>query len=79
MKRFFILLLALSVCFCATACAADYQKYSNTYLGVFDTEITVIGYAQSQQAFDQAFAKYGPNATVLAMPFGGATLPMSNQ
>ena len=31
----------------------------------------------AQQAFDQAFAKYGPDATVLAMPFGGATLPMS--
>ena len=27
--------------------------------------------------FDAAFAKYGPDATVLAMPFGGATLPMS--
>jgi len=33
----------------------------------------------AQKAFDEAFAKYGPDATVLAMPFGGATLPMSNE
>ncbi len=30
----------------------------------------------AQTAFDQAMAKYGPDATVIAMPFGGATLPM---
>ena len=29
-----------------------------------------------QAAFDQAVAKYGEDATVLAMPFGGATLPI---
>ena len=29
----------------------------------------------AQQAFDEAFRKYGPDAAVLAMPFGGATLP----
>ena len=31
----------------------------------------------AQQAFDQAMEKYGESATVLAMPFGGATLPMA--
>lgn len=31
----------------------------------------------AQKAFDDAMAKYGPNATVIAMPFGGATLPMA--
>lgn len=31
----------------------------------------------AQAAFDQAMAKYGPQATVIAMPFGGATLPMA--
>ncbi len=31
----------------------------------------------AQEAFDIAFAKYGENATVLAMPFGGATLPIA--
>ena len=30
----------------------------------------------AQKAFDEAFCKYGPEATVLAMPFGGATLPV---
>ena len=30
----------------------------------------------AQEAFDIAFAKYGENATVIAMPFGGATLPI---
>ena len=31
----------------------------------------------AQKALDDAFEKYGPNATVIAMPFGGATLPMA--
>ncbi len=31
----------------------------------------------AQAAFDQAMAKYGPDATVIAMPFGGATLPIA--
>ena len=30
----------------------------------------------AQTAFDAAMARYGENATVIAMPFGGATLPM---
>ena len=29
----------------------------------------------AQQAFDEAFARLGPDATVLAMPWAGATLP----
>jgi len=32
----------------------------------------------AQEALDAAFQKYGPDATVIAMPFGGATLPMCN-
>ena len=31
----------------------------------------------AQAALDAAFAKYGSNATVIAMPYGGATLPIS--
>ena len=31
----------------------------------------------AQKAFDEAFAKYGPDAKVIAMPFGGATLPIA--
>ena len=30
----------------------------------------------AQEALDAAFAKYGPDATVIAMPYCGATLPM---
>jgi len=30
----------------------------------------------AQEALDKALEKYGDNATVIAMPFGGATLPM---
>lgn len=33
----------------------------------------------AQTAFDQAMARYGENATVIAMPFGGATLPLPPQ
>ena len=32
----------------------------------------------AQAALDDAFGRYGPDATVLAMPFGGATLPVVN-
>lgn len=32
--------------------------------------------SSAQKAFDEAFEKYGNDATVIAMPFGGATLPM---
>ena len=31
----------------------------------------------AQKALDEAVQKYGPDATVIAMPFGGATLPMA--
>ena len=30
----------------------------------------------AQVAFDEAMERYGGDATVIAMPFGGATLPM---
>lgn len=33
----------------------------------------------AQKALDEAVAKYGPKATILAMPFGGATLPMAQK
>jgi len=31
----------------------------------------------AQKAFDEAMERYGENATVIAMPFGGATLPIA--
>lgn len=33
-------------------------------------------YSSAQAAFDDAIKKYGPNAAVIAMPYGGATLPV---
>ena len=53
MKRFFIILMALVLCFSVTACTPETQKYSKTFLGVFDTEITLIGYTSSQQKYDK--------------------------
>ena len=39
------------------------------------TEAFLTPKASAQQALDDAFEKLGPNATVLAMPYGGSTLP----
>ncbi|MBQ1675049.1 MAG: nickel-dependent lactate racemase [Oscillospiraceae bacterium] len=33
----------------------------------------------AQRAFDEAMERYGADATVIAMPFGGATLPMPEE
>lgn len=33
----------------------------------------------AQAAFDDAIKKYGPDATVIAMPFGGSTLPIEEK
>ena len=33
-------------------------------------------FASAQAALDAAYAKLGPDATVLAMPYGGSTLPV---
>lgn len=65
MKSRNAVLLVLFALVCAAAvtaaCAAapgdggvSYTKYSTVRLNVFDTEITLIGYVQSQEAFDQA-------------------------
>ena len=32
----------------------------------------------AQAALDEALRRYGPDAAVLAMPFGGATLPVAD-
>lgn len=41
----------------------------------FVKSIFLVPRASAQEALDAAFAKLGPDATVLAMPFGGSTLP----
>lgn len=54
MKRFVALcaaLVLLAVCFPA---AAEPQKYSRSMLGIFDTEIILMGYCESQSDFDRA-------------------------
>ena len=56
--RFLCLLLAL--CLLCTGCAAGekkLEKYSASFYDAFDTVITIMGYAESQEAFDAA---YGP-------------------
>jgi nickel-dependent lactate racemase len=33
-------------------------------------------YDDTQKAFDDAFAKFGPDASVIVMPYGGSTWPL---
>ena len=48
-----------------------YRQFIDT---IFDYEAKE---TTDKVAIDKAMEKYGPNATVLAMPFGGATLPIA--
>ena len=41
--------------------------------------IFLVPQPDAQTAFDAAMARYGEQATVIAMPFGGATLPMAEE
>lgn len=43
----------------------------------FVRQIFLIPQPTAQEAFDQAMRRYGPEATVVAMPYGGATLPIA--
>ena len=45
----------------------------------FVRSIFLTPFSTAQEAFDCAMKKYGDNATVLAMPFGGATLPIAEK
>ncbi len=42
-------------------------------------KIFLIPQPSAQAAFDEAMERYGPDAAVIAMPFGGATLPIVEQ
>ena len=42
----------------------------------FVRSIFLVPKHSAQEAFDEAMKKYGPDATVIAMPYGGATLPV---
>jgi len=41
--------------------------------------IFMVPQPSAQVAFDQAMERYGADATVIAMPFGGATLPIASE
>ena len=43
----------------------------------FVRRIFLVPRKNAQEAFDEAMKRYGSSATVIAMPFGGATLPLS--
>lgn len=43
----------------------------------FVRSIFLIPQPSAQKAFDEAMERYGPEASVIAMPFGGATLPIA--
>ena len=45
----------------------------------FVRSIFLTPFSTAQEAFDCAMKKYGDNATVLAMPYGGATLPTAEK
>lgn len=57
MKRCIVLLVAVSLCFSMTACAGEpYAKYTMSFFGTFDTFVTIIGFARSQETFDKVTA-----------------------
>ena len=45
----------------------------------FVRSIFLLPMSDAQTALDYAFERLGPDATVLAMPFGGSTLPHVSQ
>ena len=45
----------------------------------FVRSIFLVPYHSAQEALDRAFLKLGPDASVLAMPYGGSTLPTVTQ
>ena len=57
MKRLFAFFVVLLISVSLTGCAAQgaaYEKYTKTFFGTFDTVITIQGFAQSKEIFDQA-------------------------
>ena len=56
MKRILAVLLLAAVLAIPAAVSADPQRYTYTFYGTFDTVMTLIGYADSQEQFDRAAA-----------------------
>lgn len=61
MKRFISVILALTIAFSFCACSLQktkYEKYTASFLDLFDTASTIIAYDVSQQAFDESYEKF---------------------
>ncbi len=54
MKRVLAVLLLAAVLALPAAVSAEPQRYTYTFFGTFDTVMTLIGYADSQEQFDRA-------------------------
>ncbi len=57
MKRICMILLAACLCVGGVGCGARAQKYTAYSFDYFDTATSIIGYAESQAAFDAAVAE----------------------
>ena len=51
MKRLFLLILAACLLFSGCHVKQEHKKYNATYLTLFDTVTTVVGFAESEEAF----------------------------
>ena len=77
MKRYTLITLLMAIGVCPIAAqniivtSAEGQNVENFVRSIF-----LNPQPSAQTAFDEAMARYGEHATVIAMPFGGATLPM---
>ncbi len=57
MKRILAIWLAVCLCVGCVGCGARAQKFTAYSFDYFDTATTIIGYADNQQAFDEAVAR----------------------
>ena len=53
---FFLAAVCVFCCVCPPASAEDYTKFTRRETSIFDTEISFIGFAPSEEAFEQAYA-----------------------
>lgn len=61
MKRFFCLIMPVVLIFSLTACSqstAKLEKYSASFLDLFDTASTIIAYDESQDSFDSHYEQF---------------------
>ena len=57
MKRFICVLLVLCMIFPGCAAKPEMKKYTATYLTLFDTVTTIVGFAESEEAFTEIAQK----------------------